>query len=867
MNVLNWISGEPQDSGESKQSKGRTQPTASHQRTMPLALVFTDMVGSSAAKRAEALGPDASARDHAYLEGIQAKHLHLVRTAIAEHNGQEVMTIGDSFFLTFGDVVDAVRCAAAIQQRLRAFPIDTPSGPLRLRIGIHIGTPEYFENSWHGTDVDIAARAESAGTPQQIVLTDAACAAAGPMTGIQFRPLGTFTLKGVGEVKLWDADYDQHGPRAASIASNQTRHKRKLVAFGVIGLVLLAGLGFAGRYLWQQHKLQQQVASGASSLAKDSIILADFENKTGEPVFDTTLTQAFTIQLEQSPVLNLVSQQHIRQSMQYLGKSQDDPITPAIAREIGEREGIKAYLTGSIAKLGNTYVITVTAQNARTGDDIASEQAQAADKEHVIEAIGTVATAMRARLGESLSSIQKLDTPFGQATTPSLEAFRAFAMGDVEHEKGLDMPQAEGHYRQAIELDPNFALAWARLGVVYNNSGEPGRGLRAHTKAFELSKNVSERERLYIQGHYYMNATGNLEKAIDTLELAVKTYPLDVASPLNLGVAQTSMGRLEEGLASNRKAMAIDPDDAIARANDLVVLIQLDRMSEAKESLAEMVRLHLDDSTNALATEYNYYYLTGDKAAMAQVPQRIAGREDEFRFKINVALGDEFSGRYRAAEKTWNQTAEEAALQKAPDGQASALLNMVTGRALAGNCQNAAQTVKQALALDRSKPTLVSAVLAAALCNNRTDALPLMTKLSQEYPEDTIIQRVMLPESRAALALAAHQPQAALHQLEGSKAYYLVGIEAYLEGLAYLDLHDGSSAIETFQRATKYKGNALAGLQDYGQSLLGLARAYTMTGDKNSAKKTYAQLLDLWKEADADLPQLLAAKKEYAALQ
>jgi class 3 adenylate cyclase/tetratricopeptide (TPR) repeat protein len=858
MNVLHLVPGEP---------KEPKSPSSLSARTMPLALVFTDIVGSSAAKRAETLGPSATARDHAYLESIQAKHLHLVRTAVAEYKGQEVMTIGDSFFLTFEDIVDAIRCAAAIQQQLRAFPINTPSGPLQLRIGIHIGTPEYFENSWHGTDVDTAARAESAGSPGQIMLTDAACAAAGPMTGIQFRPLGTFTLKGVGKVKLWDADYDQHGPRPAAFASNETRHKRKLIAAGVAGLVLAAALGFAGRYLWHQHKLQQEIASGTSSLAKDSIILADFENKTGETVFDTTLTQAFAIQMEQSPVLNLVSQQHIRQSMQYLGKSPDDPITPAIAREIGEREGIKAYLTGSIARFGNTYIITATAQNTRTGDDIASEQAQAADKDHVIEAIGTVATAMRARLGESLSSIQKLDTPLGQATTPSLEAFRAFALGDVEHEKGLE-PQAEGHYRQAIKLDPNFAMAWARLGVVYNNSGEPGRALTAYAKAFALSKNVSERERLYIQGHYYMNATGNIENAIDTLELAVKTYPLDIASPINLGVAQNLVGKYEEALASNHKALALLPDDAVARQNDLSYLMEMDRMSEAKESMAETLRLHLDDSTNMLGAEYFYYYLTGDKTAMAQLLPKVAGREDEFRFKNNVAYVEEFAGQYRAAEKTWNQTADEAALQKAPDGQANALLSLVSGRALAGNCQNAAQTVKEALALDRSKPTLVQAVLAAALCNDRADTLPLLAKLDKDFPEDTIIQRVILPESRAALALAAHQPQAALHELEGSKAYYLVGIEAYLEGLAFLELHDGASAIEAFQRVTKYKGNGLlSGNQDYGQGLLGLARAYTMVGDKSSAKKTYAQLLDLWKEADSDLPQLLAAKKGYAALQ
>ncbi len=273
MTVLNWVPNEPDESSESKQPK--PQPA---RRTTPLALVFTDMVGSSAAKRAASLGADANARDRAYLEGIQAKHLRLVRTAVAEHNGQEIMTIGDSFFLTFEDVVDAVRCAAAIQQRLRAYPIDTPSGPLQLRIGIHTGMPEYFENSWHGTDVDTAARAESAGTPQQIVLTDAARAAVGQMTGIKFRPLGTFALKGVGNVKLWDMDYDQHGLRAASLPSNESLRNRKIMAAGVAAVVLLAALGLTGRYFWQQEKLKKEIATHTSSANKDSIILADFEN-------------------------------------------------------------------------------------------------------------------------------------------------------------------------------------------------------------------------------------------------------------------------------------------------------------------------------------------------------------------------------------------------------------------------------------------------------------------------------------------------------------------------------------------------------------------------------------------------------------
>jgi class 3 adenylate cyclase/tetratricopeptide (TPR) repeat protein len=837
-------------------------------RDQPLALVFTDMVGSSAAKRAASLGDNANARDRAYLEGIQSKHLRVVREAVAEHRGTEIMTIGDSFFLTFDDVVDAIRCSAAIQQRLRAFPIDTPSGPLQLRIGIHVGKPEFFENSWHGTDVDTAARAESAGSAQQIVLTDTARTLAGPMAGITFRFLGTYALKGVGDVKLWDADYDNHGPRVPSLISNESRRKTQLFARSVAAFALLLMLGFAALFLWEHHKQAQldAAAKAAAGTAKDSIILAELDNKTGDPVFDTTVTQAIAIQLQQSPVLNLVSQQHLRQSMQYLGRGSEDVITPAIAREIGQREGIKAYLSGNIVKLGTSYLITLTAQNTNNGDTIASEEAQAADKDHVLDAVDKVATAMRGRLGESLSSIQKLDTPMGQATTPSLEAFRAYALGDVEHEKGLDLPQAEGHYKQAIELDPNFAMAWARLGVVYINAGQRGRSLPAFQKSYDLSKTVSERERLYIEGHYYTNATGDLEKAKNTLELSVKTYPLDLSSPINLGVVQTQLGQLEDAMASMKKALTIDNGDAVAWADLLGLYIQLDRLKDADQAWADIQRLHFGDGTQMLSTAYQLDYFEGNQAGMSAILAKMDGRVDQYQLTASIALIDELAGRYRQAASDWQQTQRQAAAAKAPDAQASFLLYYVSGRALAGMCEDAPKNVRAALALDKTKQTLVQAAFTAALCNDTADALPLLTKLGRDYPEDTIIQKVIIPQSHAVLALADHQPAVASQELEISKTFDLVSPGAYLRGLAYLALDDGPHAVEAFTRATQYKGADLQNLQDYGQGLLGLARAYTMTGDKPNAKKTYESLFTLWQHADPDLPQLLAAKKEYAAL-
>src|SRR5271154_4739387 len=338
-----------------------------------------------------------------------------------------------------------------------------------------------------------------------------------------------------------------------------------------------------------------QAAKPAAS--KDAIIVADFVNKTGDPVFDSTLNQALRVQLQQSPVLDIISQQHLRQSLQYLGRKEDDTITPQIAREIGEREGVKAILTGSIAPLGKAYVVTLNAQNTANGDDIASEEATATDKEHVLDALNQVSTAMRAKLGESLASIQRLNAPFGQATTPSLEAFRAYALGDEAHQRGNDIPEAEDHYKRALELDPKLAMAWGRLGVIRLNTGALSEATEDFTKAYQLSDNVSEREKLYIAAHYYSTVVGDLNKSIETLQVATQEYPLDVGNFINLGVSYLANGDIEKSDASNRRALALQPDNAIALENGVAGATQLGQPETAKQYIAEAQRLGLNGTS------------------------------------------------------------------------------------------------------------------------------------------------------------------------------------------------------------------------------------------------------------------------------
>ena len=338
-------------------------------------------------------------------------------------------------------------------------------------------------------------------------------------------------------------------------------------------------------------------AGVAPKAAKDSIILADFINRTGDPVFDTTLNQALQIELEQSPVINIVSQQHLAQSVKYLGKPEGTTVTPEIAREIGVREGVKAILTGTIANLGKEYVVTLTAQNTATGDEIVSEQAQAPDKEHVLDALGKAAAAIRGKLGEDLESIKKLDTPFGQATTPSLEAFRAYALGDKAHVSAHDIPEAEGHYLRAIELDPNFAMAYARLGVVYINTNQVAKADKYFAKAYALSKNVSERERLYITGHYYQNVTGDMPKVVEALQESIQTYPTQIDNYINITAAYTALGDFAKALPFAEKAVQMQPEDSIAAENLLSAYVGLNRMNDARAEMERADKLGINTST------------------------------------------------------------------------------------------------------------------------------------------------------------------------------------------------------------------------------------------------------------------------------
>jgi serine/threonine protein kinase/Tfp pilus assembly protein PilF len=650
-------------------------------------------------------------------------------------------------------------------------------------------------------------------------------------------------------------------------AAGATARKKPWAIAVMVLLALIAG-GLA----WWKFRPATVPQAGGSSAAmagatKNSIILADFINHTGDPVFDTTLNQALQIDLEQSPVINIVSPQHLAQSVKYLGRPDGTAVTPEIAREIGVREGIKAILTGTIANLGKEYVITLTAQNTATGDEIVSEQAQAPDKEHVLDALGKAAAAIRGKLGEDLESIKKLDTPFGQATTTSLEAFRAYALGDKAHVNAHDIPEAEGHYLRAVELDPNFAMAYARLGVVYINTSQVAKADKYFAKAYALSKNVSERERLYITGHYYQNVTGDMPKVVEALQESIQTYPSQIDNYINITAAYTALGDFAKALPFAEKSVQMQPEDSIAAENLLSIYVGLNRMSDARTEMDRADKLGLDTSTLDRTIRLQTYFLLGEPNEVQRMMTLSAGQPDEFLATEALAATQLFSGQYRKAATTTEHAFEQAGLAKAPDVQANAILINAGSRGFAGLCEGNEESVQRALALDKSRQTQSLAVFTAGICGDSKLVGSMAQDLSKKFPDDTLIQRVFIPLAKGFVALAAGEPREAIDDAEPARSFNLIYPVAYLQGLAYLQLKDANQAANAFRAAIQSPGgNLQTSAPFYAQAQLGLARAYAMGGDKANAKKAYEAFFTTWKDADADLPMLVAAKKEYAAL-
>ena len=605
---------------------------------------------------------------------------------------------------------------------------------------------------------------------------------------------------------------------------------------------------------------------------KDQLILADFTNQTGDPVFDSTLKEALAIQLEQSPLIQLVSDAELHNNLQYLGQPKDQRITPELAQQIGQRLGVKAFLAGSIEPLGNSYVISINAVNCATGDIFGREQVTAADKAGVLAAVSSAATAMRARLGESLASIQKLSTPYTNVTTASLQAFHAFSLGEDAHRMGHDLPEAASFYEEAIRSDSGFAMAYARLAAVYSGQGAAVKTLDYIKKAYDLREHVTERERMYIESQYAFFQF-DLPQALESYKLYVATYPRDAAAWNNMAIVYSSMGDPEQAALDFEKTWEIAKWDNVAASNSAGTLLQLDRTAEAEKYTKEALEQGAGGGDDVLyhANVMLLDFLSGRPDWEKQV-QWAAGRTDGFGLEAWAGNVNFFLGRMHAADQQWTQAGDRALQLRLPDAAGSIYSMRALHDALTSNCSAGRDGARHGLALDHSIATVPDAALALALCGETGPALQEAERLAAAGPQNTLMNDVYLPEVKAAVALQQHRPAQVAALLAPAVSYALASKVPQFLGLASLQAGNWQQAVADFQPGVRYRGLALQEAEsgtgqapDYALCLLGTARAQAHF-DKAAAIRSYHQLLDIWKNADGDFVPVQEARRELAAL-
>jgi len=608
---------------------------------------------------------------------------------------------------------------------------------------------------------------------------------------------------------------------------------------------------------------------------KDTIVLADFTNKTGDSVFDDTLRQGLQVQLEQSPFLSLISEDRIRQTLRQMGQPPDARLTPPIAREICQRTESAGVLDGSIASLGSQYVLGIHAVNCRTGGSLAEEQATAVGKEQVLKALGDAAARLRNRLGESLSTVQKLDTPIEQATTPSLEALQAYTLGWKDMLEKGDSVAAVPLFQQAIRLDPNFAMAYQLLGVAYLNLGESTQAAKNVRRAYELRERVSEPEKLAIEAFYSEVVTGDLEKARQAYELWAQTYPRAFVARNQLGNVDLNLGQYDEAVTEFREVLRLDKD-VLAYGNLSCIYLCLNRLKEAGDTIEEAQAKKLD-APFLHQLLYLLAFLQGDVGKMTQQVAWSAGKpgvEDQFLYmEADTAA---YSGRLAKAREFSRHAVASAERAGEKETAAGFEADAALREAFFGNSGEARQRASAAFGLSTGRDVQYGAALALAMAGDTVGAQAPADNLAKRFPEDTIVQFNYLPTLHAQLALNHNDSSKAIQALQAAASYEL-GSEGngafsftlhpvYVRGMAFLAGHRGSEAAAEFQKILDHRGvvqnepiGALAHLQ--------IGRAYASQGDIAKSRAAYNDFLSLWKDADPDIPVLKQAKAEYAKLQ
>jgi serine/threonine protein kinase/tetratricopeptide (TPR) repeat protein len=607
---------------------------------------------------------------------------------------------------------------------------------------------------------------------------------------------------------------------------------------------------------------------------RDTVVLADFTNTTGDPVFDGALRQGLAVQLQQSPFMSLISEDSIQRTLRQMGQPSDAKITPQTAREICQRTASAAVLQGSIAKLGSQYVIGLSAVNCQNGDTLAQVQVKAASKEEVLNGLDHGAARLRERLGESLNSIQKFDTPIAQATTSSFEALKAFSLASrVQSEKGD--AAAIPILKRAITLDPAFAAAYAGIGVSYANIGETGLASEYLQKAYDLRDHASELEKLRIIGFYNDTVTGNLTKVLEANELLAQEYPRKASSHTNLGAAYFEIGQYKQALAEHLKAVELLPNDGVLLGNLIADYATLNRLDEAKATYEKALARKLDNA-EVRVTEYEVAFLQGDRAEMERQVAWASGKPGVEDALLSAQSDTEaFYGRIKNAREFSLRAVESA--QRNEDKEIAAEWSLVASlrEAAFGNRAEAQRQAAAALSLASTRDVHVLAGLALARADNTAYAQRLADDLAKRFPQNTMIRAYWLPTIRASIEVRHNNPSQAIELLHAASPYELAspapGVggllhPVFVRGQAYLLLHQGDKAAAEFQKFFDHRG--LVGNSPLGAlAYLGFARASALQGDAAKTRSAYKDFLTLWKDADPDIPILKQAKAEYAKLQ
>jgi eukaryotic-like serine/threonine-protein kinase len=609
---------------------------------------------------------------------------------------------------------------------------------------------------------------------------------------------------------------------------------------------------------------------------KDTIVLADFTNTTGDAVFDGTLRQGLAVQLEQSPFLSIISDQQIQQTLQMMNQKPDAKLTPDVARELCQRTGSAAVLDGSITQIGTPYLLTLKAINCSSGETLASAETQARDKNQVLDALGKTATEMRNKLGESLSTVQKLDTPLEQATTPSLEALKAFSVGRsilVTTGEAAAIP----FFKRAVEIDPNFALAYAYLGIATTTIGEASVGAGYTRKAYELRERTTEAEKYFIEATYYKEVAGDILKAEQTCKLWMQAYPRAELPLMYLaGAVYPVVGKYQEGAEDAEKAIALKPENSIPYAFLMFNYISLNRVAEAKATHEQAVGRKLN-SPFYLISLYQIAFLQNDAPGMAQELAKSAGvqgMDDTLRSMESDTAA--YSGRLRNARNFSSEAVQLAA--RTQDKESAAMYLALSGlrEALFGNVGEARRIASSVMERSTGRDAQYGAALTLAYAGDGGRAQALSDDLSKRFPEDTIVQFNYVPTLRAKIALGRGNAAGAIESLKAAVPYELGATTGstygwtamypvFVRGDAYLAARQGSEAAVEFQRILDHRGivlNAPIGALAH----LGLGRAYAITGDSGKARGAYQEFFALWKDADPGIPILVIAKSEYAKL-